>query len=202
MSFRHTGRPVLGVVPLHQGPSVSPRRDSVSFKDGLIEDRIPAGEHVDIAVVDLPHISNFTDFDPLRIEPDVRLRIVRNSEELGEPDAVILPGSKKRHRRSFPPSRPTAWRMGSLNWPCGAGPKSSGSAAASRSWERKSPTPSGSNPRAGRAMAGLGTLPARTTLAREKNIDPRHRVPHRFRMRGEGLRNPPRPKPKQVIFAR
>jgi cobyric acid synthase len=42
----------------------------------------------------LPHISNFTDFDSLRLEPDVRLRIVRSAQELSAPDAVILPGSK------------------------------------------------------------------------------------------------------------
>ena len=91
--LRHTGRPVLGVVPWLRDLGL-PEEDSVSFKDGLIDGRIPACEHVDIAVVDLAHISNFTDFDPLRIEPDVRLRIVRNPAELGEPDAVILPGSK------------------------------------------------------------------------------------------------------------
>ena len=45
-------------------------------------------------MIDLPHISNFTDFDALRIEPDVRLRIVRSAAELDRPDAVILPGSK------------------------------------------------------------------------------------------------------------
>ncbi len=49
---------------------------------------------VDIAIIDLPHISNFTDFDALRIEPDVRVRIVRRPSELGRPDAIILPGSK------------------------------------------------------------------------------------------------------------
>ncbi len=51
-------------------------------------------QRVDIAIIDLPHISNFTDFDALRIEPDVRVRVVRQPSELGHPDAVILPGSK------------------------------------------------------------------------------------------------------------
>jgi cobyric acid synthase len=49
---------------------------------------------VEIALIDLPHISNFTDFDPLRMETDVHLRIVRTSQDLGSPDAIILPGSK------------------------------------------------------------------------------------------------------------
>ena len=91
--LRHTGRPVIGVVPYLRDLGL-PEEDSVSFKDGLIDGRVPAGEHVEIAVIDLPHISNFTDFDPLRIEPDVRLRVVRNPAELDTPDAVILPGSK------------------------------------------------------------------------------------------------------------
>lgn len=91
--LRHTGRPVLGVVPYLRDLGL-PEEDSVSFKDGLIDGRIPAGEHVEIAVIDLAHISNFTDFDPFRIEPDVRLRVVRHPEELDSPDALILPGSK------------------------------------------------------------------------------------------------------------
>jgi adenosylcobyric acid synthase len=49
---------------------------------------------VEIALIDLPHISNFTDFDSLRIEPDVTLRIVRSAQDLNCPDAVIIPGSK------------------------------------------------------------------------------------------------------------
>ncbi len=90
---RHTGRPVLGVVPYlhHHG---LPEEDSVSFKEGLFDDPAGRGEAVEIAVVDLPHISNFTDFDAFRGEPDVRLKIVRTAEDLNRPDAVILPGSK------------------------------------------------------------------------------------------------------------
>jgi adenosylcobyric acid synthase len=45
-------------------------------------------------VIDLPHISNFTDFDAFGVERDVRLQIVRSAADLNSPDAVIIPGSK------------------------------------------------------------------------------------------------------------
>lgn len=88
-----TGRPVLGVVPYLSALNL-PEEDSVEFKAGLPEPGPVAGEVVDIAVIDLPHISNFTDFDPFRMEPDVRLRIVRSAADLQQPDAIVLPGSK------------------------------------------------------------------------------------------------------------
>jgi cobyric acid synthase CobQ/L-threonine-O-3-phosphate decarboxylase len=92
-TLRHTGRPVLGVVPYLRDLGL-PEEDSVGFKAGLFDDTRSAEDGVDIVVLDLPHISNFTDVEPLRIEPDVRLRIVRRVQDLGCPDAVILPGSK------------------------------------------------------------------------------------------------------------
>jgi cobyric acid synthase CobQ len=105
-TLRHTGRPVLGVVPYIRELGL-PEEDSVSFKDGAFDARAPhpslspggrgSGEgdaHIEVAVLDLPHISNFTDFDALRLEPDVRVSIVRSGEELRAPDAVVLPGSK------------------------------------------------------------------------------------------------------------
>lgn len=91
--LEHTGKPVLGVVPFLRELGL-PEEDSVGFKEGVLDDRGPAGGRVDIAVIDLPHISNFTDFDPLRAEPDVRVRIVRSADELGTPAAILLPGSK------------------------------------------------------------------------------------------------------------
>ncbi|MEE4164794.1 MAG: cobyric acid synthase [Desulfocapsaceae bacterium] len=91
--FNHTGRDVLGVVPYINDLSI-PQEDSVSMKDGFYKGRSTDDSHVEISVIDLPHIANFTDIDPLYYEPDVTIRIVKKSEEIGTPDAVIIPGSK------------------------------------------------------------------------------------------------------------
>ncbi len=89
----HTGREVLGVVPYLQNLGL-PEEDSVSFKEGLFRSERPAGDFVEIAVISLPHISNFTDIEPLAAEPDIWLRVVERAEDLGNPQAIILPGSK------------------------------------------------------------------------------------------------------------
>ncbi|WP_298212385.1 cobyric acid synthase [Ferrimicrobium sp.] len=47
-----------------------------------------------VRVVELPYLANYTDFDPLTLEPDVDLRFVRRAEDLGDADLVILPGTK------------------------------------------------------------------------------------------------------------
>ena len=100
---RHTGKPVYGVIPYLARLGL-PEEDSVTFKEAVYggfpgisrSETVPAGEveEVEIVVVDLPHISNFTDFDALGNEPDVVVRVARAPEELGAPDAIILPGSK------------------------------------------------------------------------------------------------------------
>jgi adenosylcobyric acid synthase len=93
-TLRHTGRPVLGVVPNLSDLGL-PEEDSVSFKNGLFDEAGPRdSDSVEIVVIDLPHISNFTDFDALRAEPDVRLKVARSASDLNQPDAVIIPGSK------------------------------------------------------------------------------------------------------------
>jgi len=94
-----TGKPFLGVVPYIRDLGL-PEEDSVSFKEAPARTCEPCdgvlGGTVEIVLVDLPHISNFTDFDALRAEPDVRLRVARSAADLDgpPPDAVILPGSK------------------------------------------------------------------------------------------------------------
>ncbi|VVB72507.1 Cobyric acid synthase [uncultured archaeon] len=84
---RLTGVPVLGVLPYLD--LAIPSEDSVSLGD-----KKPgcAGEDIEIAVIRLSRISNFTDFEPL--ERCARVRYVSLSEPLGSPDAVIIPGTK------------------------------------------------------------------------------------------------------------
>ena len=92
-TYRHTGKPVLGTIPYLKGLGL-PEEDSVSFKEGGIHQGPAPADRIDIAVLDLPHISNFTDFDALSIEPDLHVRVVHQLNELGQPDALIIPGSK------------------------------------------------------------------------------------------------------------
>ncbi len=90
---RHTGRPVIGVVPYLESLGL-PEEDSVTLKEHIHHKRIIAADHVRIGVIELPHISNFTDFDPFLCEDDVDLRFIRVAEEINGLDAIILPGSK------------------------------------------------------------------------------------------------------------
>jgi adenosylcobyric acid synthase len=84
-----TGKPVLGVIPYIRDLRL-PSEDSVSLE----EFRGSNAQPIDIAVIRLPRISNFTDFEPFQFIPGVRLRYVDSPSELNTPNAVILPGTK------------------------------------------------------------------------------------------------------------
>jgi adenosylcobyric acid synthase len=85
-----TGIPVLGVVPwlAHNLPA----EDSLSLFERTPSHKKQAD--ITIAVVRLPRISNFTDFDPLEAEVNVRVVYLSPKDDLGYPDAVIIPGTK------------------------------------------------------------------------------------------------------------
>ena len=85
-----TGIPVLGVMPWLN--ELFPPEDSLD----LLERRPKRGAcDLEIAVLRLPSLSNFSDLDPLEAETSVRLRWITAGDTLGQPDAVILPGSKQ-----------------------------------------------------------------------------------------------------------
>jgi adenosylcobyric acid synthase len=86
-----TGLPVFGVLPHVDGLSVDDE-DSLALTPAWTS--APRGARIDVAVVRFPRISNFTDLDALRAEPDVAVRLVSHATELGNPDLVLLPGTK------------------------------------------------------------------------------------------------------------
>jgi adenosylcobyric acid synthase len=81
--------PVLGVVPHVDGLRL-PSEDSLDLDRGF--GSAPAA--LDVAVVRLPRISNFDDCDALLREPGVGVRLVDEGTRLGDPDLIVLPGSK------------------------------------------------------------------------------------------------------------
>ncbi|HEX4507787.1 MAG TPA: cobyric acid synthase [Alphaproteobacteria bacterium] len=87
----HTGWPALGLIPHFPKAARLPAEDAVA-----LDKRAEAGDgEIVIAVPKLAHIANFDDLDPLKLEPSVRLVMVRSGEPLpGNADLVILPGSK------------------------------------------------------------------------------------------------------------
>ncbi|MGE3912693.1 MAG: cobyric acid synthase, partial [Chloroflexota bacterium] len=89
---QRTGVPVLGVVP-HLPDLDLPEEDSLGLEQ---RGATPARQTdcVDIAVIRLPRIANFDEFAPLAAEPAVFLRYVEQPDRLGQPDLVILPGTK------------------------------------------------------------------------------------------------------------
>ena len=84
------GVPTLGVIPFIPDLQIADE-DAVV----LDEPTKSAGDaEVDIAILRLPHIANFDEFDALAVEPNVSVRFVESIEKLGIPDALIVPGSK------------------------------------------------------------------------------------------------------------
>ncbi|MBN2898048.1 MAG: cobyric acid synthase [Clostridia bacterium] len=81
--------PVLGVVPY--------THLQIEDEDSLAErfyNRTQSEGQIKIEVLYLPHVSNFTDFNVFETQPDVQLRYVMRGESIGDPDILIIPGSK------------------------------------------------------------------------------------------------------------
>ncbi|MBN2332016.1 MAG: cobyric acid synthase [Deltaproteobacteria bacterium] len=87
------GVPFVGVVPFFRDIYL-PEEDGVAV-EGYGRTAVGADDgRLAIGVVKLPHIANFTDFDPLLHEPDVRLDYLMVDDVLEDYDLIILPGSK------------------------------------------------------------------------------------------------------------
>ena len=84
------GVPVLGVVPYAPDIHIE-EEDSVALS---LKASRTARAKVNVAIVLLRHISNFTDFNSLERHPDVNLFYTNNVEDLSQADIIIVPGSK------------------------------------------------------------------------------------------------------------
>jgi adenosylcobyric acid synthase len=87
-----TGVPVAGVIPYYHDIYIAEEDSMPLEKRRAMKQRREVD--IDIAVIALPHIANFDDFDPLEREAGVRLRYVEAGDNLADPDLIILPGTK------------------------------------------------------------------------------------------------------------
>ena len=155
-----TGKPVLGVVPMLDV--------DIDDEDSL-SSKLTGGERVgrlDIAVIRLPRLSNFTDFNPLERMEGVTVRYVRSPGELGRPDLILLPGTKStmddlkwmRQNGLEALVLKHAARGGAVVGICGG----------YQMLGRTIADPDGAEGEAGAVMRGLGLLPADTVFYPEK----------------------------------
>lgn len=90
---RRCRRPFIGVMPYLENLRL-PEEDSQSFcNNKRRHDPAPCGK-LDIAILELPWLSNLADWDPLLLEPGVHVRMVARAEQLGRPHLLIIPGSR------------------------------------------------------------------------------------------------------------
>jgi adenosylcobyric acid synthase len=92
---QRTGKPVLGVLPYLHGLHLE-AEDALAMANTGPESAADAtgGDVLRVIVPAMPRISNHTDFDPLRLHPQVRLEYVGPGQAIPPADLIILPGSK------------------------------------------------------------------------------------------------------------
>ena len=157
-----TGIPVLGVLPYLSDLQIE-EEDSLG-----IEGRSgPSAAVLDIAVVRLPRISNYTDFLALERWNGVRVRYVTHPRDLHEADLIVLPGSKHTrgdlqflHRNGFTPRIQALHAKGTPVFGICGGYQMMGRSVAD---------PHGVEGDSGESE-GLGLLPVETTLEKEKEL--------------------------------
>ncbi|WP_042706828.1 cobyric acid synthase CobQ [Methanobrevibacter wolinii] len=85
--------PILGVVPYDKTLKI-PEEDSQSLRE---HNFVESEKDINIAVIKLPKIANFTDIDPFEVEPDVGLKMIELTDSptlLDDVDAIIIPGTR------------------------------------------------------------------------------------------------------------
>jgi len=164
---QHTGKPVIGVLPYLHGLHLeaedavapSPQPSPASGRGSANKLRVIAPR--------LPHISNHTDFDPLRLHPQVEFSFVALGESIPAADLIILPGSKS-VRSDLESLRKAGWEEALLRH-LRYGGKLIGVCGGLQMLGQSIHDPLGLEGEAG-SSAGLGLLDFSTTLEAEKQL--------------------------------
>jgi len=153
--------PVLGVIPWREMELED--EDSQNLRSKIDHEAV-----LDISVIRLPHISNFTDFDPLKKIKGLSVRFVKNVDELGETGLIILPGSKNTladmafmHEKGFSEKLKNLWGNTWILGICGGFQMLGESVDDPHDME------------AGGLGSGLGFLPMTTVLEGDKQLEKR-----------------------------
>ncbi|HEU0219339.1 MAG TPA: cobyric acid synthase [Gallionella sp.] len=168
---QHTGKPVIGVLPYLHGLHLE-AEDAVPTT--LSAQQPPpqpspacGGGSLHVIVPVLPHISNHTDFDPLRLHPQVEFNFVELGETIPSADLIILPGSKA-VRSDLGSLRKAGWEA-AIQRHLRYGGKLIGICGGLQMLGQSIHDPLGLEGEAG-SSAGLGLLELSTTLQAEKQL--------------------------------
>ena len=88
-----TGVPVLGILPFVRNLQIE-EEDSLGLETRYSSQSKDLSECIDIVIIKLPHISNYTDFLPFENHHQISIRYIYTIEQLGNPDLIIIPGTK------------------------------------------------------------------------------------------------------------
>ncbi len=161
-----TGKPVIGVLPYLHGLHLE-AEDAVPVSPLPCRVGVEAEEKLRVIVPVLPHISNHTDFDPLRLHPQVEFSYVPLAEPIPPADLIILPGSKS-VRRDLDSLRRAGWDA-AIQRHLRYGGKLIGICGGLQMLGQAIHDPLGLEGEIG-SSAGLGLLALETTLAAEKQL--------------------------------
>ena len=87
---KYTGKAVLGVIPYFRNITIA-QEDAVYLEER--NQQFVSKDDLNIAIIHLPHISNYDDFDPLEAE-GCQVNYINSPSQLNNPDLIILPGTK------------------------------------------------------------------------------------------------------------
>jgi adenosylcobyric acid synthase len=160
---QHTGKPVLGVLPYLHGLHLEAEDAVPHAASPVNQDK----NKLRVIVPVLPHISNHTDFDPLRLHPQIEFSFVAMGEPIPSADLIILPGSKS-VRSDLDSLRNAGWEE-ALHRHLRYGGKLIGICGGLQMLGQHIHDPQGIEGEAG-SSTGLGLLELSTTLAEEKQL--------------------------------